>query len=709
MSKVNFADKYRPKTFAEVFGQKSAVACLSGLIKRGRIGRCLLVHGAIGSGKTTIIRIYAGGLNCDALEPDGSPCYRCETCASVGEGQIAGFHEYNVSRYGGDRKAIAEWVGQLNRDERHFRHRILFFDEAQALTKEACDTLLDHVERPADRVLFFFATTEAERIRPALRSRLFDLLIRPLPAADAITFLRKYAEAERIDCEPGALELLAGLRNGYPRDLLLGLERVHDPNSKRLTLAQIRAAFDVDQTEVLVAYFEALADGDLDRQTELAFGWQEKMADKIRWIQAFLVSLYHNNILHRRLVVDGVIEAIPESARIRILDSFCMRSKVFDHSGLEQLWHRLMDFWLVPDAGADETALGLRLTLFHRLVNASTDEAEIALLSEDWDAPSMEVESMMAMSAAPRGFGPPPVLSPGAGVAVDEPGFLTAGDVRQIVNCASFLVQEHGVRFNTAFEISPALLGVHDEESAVALVATFREDLAAQARAWGGELRASLTVLERDALGVVGRIVAHLDVPPALNSAEAGGIGRTEAWARAWARDQARSEDSAVRVEVATVGGRAALKFHWDKALALCAGLSTGVEAWDPATGKKRPLLDLLGVRPRDARPIMGHPIVEVPELLSDAAIVAACSYRLDPLSAFDDEAWDDVTTGWERDEFFERLATRTERVRELARLQQRFGDDAIRLRAEMDVVVSGWPADPRERRRRWRGWWTWA
>lgn len=707
MPEVHLADKYRPEKFRDVSGQESPVACLSGLIRRGQIGRNILPHGPTGSGKTSLVRIFARALNCDAPELDGSPCCRCATCTAEGDGQIAGFHEYNVSRYGGSRNAVADWAQQLNRDERQYRYRILFFDEAQALTREACDALLDHVERPADRVLFFFATTEVERLRPALRSRLFDLLIRPLPAASAVAFLRKHAEAERIDCEPGALELLAGLRNGFPRDLLLGLDRVREIGA-RLTVRQVRDAFDVDQTEVLVAYFEALADGDFDRQAELAFGWRETMADKIRWIQAFLVSLYHNNILRRRLVVDGVIESISEGARVRILDSFCMRLKVYDHPELEAFWQRLMNFWLVPDAGADETALGLRLTLFHRLVNDPSVEHELARLTQDWITPSAEAISAMSMSAAPRGFGPPPASPPGTRDEAMEPGFLTAGDVRRVINCASFLRQEHGLLFNVAFEISPGLLGEHDEEAAVASIRAFREELAAQAQVWGGEVRAWLTVIERDPFGVVGRVVAHLAAPPPTDPAYVDGLGRIEAWAAAWPRGCAPSGEGAVRVETAPAGSRPALKFHWDKVLALCAGLGRGVEAWDPAAGKPRPLLDLLGVRPRDARPITSHPLVEASELLSEAAIVSACSHRLDPLSAFDDWAWDEIATGWERDEFWERRATRDEREREreLARLQQMFDGDATQLRASLDMAVSDWPVDPHARRRRWRGWW---
>ncbi len=95
----------------------------------------------------------------------------------------------------------------------------------------------------------------------------------------------------------------------------------------------------MDQTEILVAYFCALADGDLARQTDLVFHLRESLPDKIRWIQAFPISLYHNNILHRRLIVDGVIEAIPKRAHADprpVLPS----PGLARHADLEPVWGR---------------------------------------------------------------------------------------------------------------------------------------------------------------------------------------------------------------------------------------------------------------------------------------------------------------------------------------------------------------------------------
>ena len=727
--RLNFADKYRPTTFEEVFGQESAVTCLSGLIERGHKGRSILLHGSVGSGKTTLARIYARALNCEAVDPKKSPCrepdpkknalrYECEPCRRSRLNPNEGFKEYNVSRYGGEKKFVASFVNAHYGPVREMRYRILFFDEAHALTKESCDLLLNQVETPEHPVLFFFATTEVEKIHRALRSRLFDLLVRPLPVVRAIKFLRDAAEKEKIEHEPGALELLAGLRNGFPRDLLLGLERVWDHRRPPLTVEQVRDAFDVDQTEVLVEYFEALAEGDIDRdrdrQAEIVFRWRERAVDRIRWIQAFLLHVYHNDILGRRLVIDGVIEAIPADVRAGIVRRFCRRLGVSDPIGLAPYWCRLMDFWPVPntatlETAADETALGLRLTLFHRLVNAgSVSEDEDVGERERWSGPTattVTTASTLRAAEASLGFGPPPVPRPGARVVADEAGFLTEADVRRIVNAASFLMQEHGVLFNAAFEIRPALLGDAEAEAPVATIAAFRDDLAARARDWGGDLCASITVLERDGSGVVGRIVAHLHAPSLLDSADPNGVGWIGSWVRAWLDRTGRLGGDAVVFALAPEGDRAALRFHWKRTLDLCAGLNEEVEAWDPALGEHRPLLELLGVKARDARPVLGHPLVDIPRPLSDAKIAEVCCDRLEPLSAYDDRAWDEIATGWELEEFDERRAARAERERRLAGVRQRLGADTPEACAEVERIVDTWPSDPRRRRRRWRGW----
>lgn len=364
MTPMNLAQKYRPATFEAVLGQSHPVRFLSGLIQHGQAARSLLLHGAIGSGKTSLVRIYAQALNCETPTAEGSPCRTCRFCR---EG--AGFHEYDTSGRGGERDAVLEWVAPLYRTPTEHRWTVLFLDEAQALEARAADALLKMVEEPEPRVAFCFATTEFAKIRPALRSRLISFEIKPLSAIDAIALIKKCAQHEGINYEPGALELLAGLRQGYARDLLTGLEQVRDPNGRPVTIARVREVFDIDHTERLLTYVHALAEGDPAAQNAAWLSWQEVAATKLGWLQALLTGLYYNDVLGQAITVDALIASILPAERAPILTTFRERLGVASAEGLAPYWRAMMSHWTVASLERDETALQLRVALFHYFVN----------------------------------------------------------------------------------------------------------------------------------------------------------------------------------------------------------------------------------------------------------------------------------------------------------------------------------------------------
>ena len=108
--------------------------------------------------------------------------------------------------------------------------RLIFFDEAHSIGRfrNGYDFLLKLVEEPPPGIVFCFATTEFDRISKALRSRLFQIEIRPLGLDLGITFLRDIANKEGIQYEDEALALLVGLGQGLPRDVLQALDQVRE-------------------------------------------------------------------------------------------------------------------------------------------------------------------------------------------------------------------------------------------------------------------------------------------------------------------------------------------------------------------------------------------------------------------------------------------------------------------------------------------------
>src|ERR1700680_388185 len=57
-------------------------------------------------------------------------------------------------------------------------------------------------------------------------------------------------------------------------------------------------------------YFMALAEGDFSRQTQVISAWNEDLREKVRLVQLFLLSLYYNNLLKTRLILDPMVDSI---------------------------------------------------------------------------------------------------------------------------------------------------------------------------------------------------------------------------------------------------------------------------------------------------------------------------------------------------------------------------------------------------------------
>ena len=224
--------RYRPIRFDDVIGQDASVKVLREFVKKGTgFHQSYVFCGFHGSGKTTMGRILARALLCDA-PVNGDPCDECDSCTSILErGSAECFTEFDAATNSGkdDIRAI---VDTLNYDTFSGKRRIYLMDEAHRLSKDALDALLkpmeDTVPGSEDKLLVcIFCTTEPERMRSTIFSRCAPAFVirrvTPERIADRLAYV---CEAEGITYDREALVLIAEATECHIRDGLKSLEGV---------------------------------------------------------------------------------------------------------------------------------------------------------------------------------------------------------------------------------------------------------------------------------------------------------------------------------------------------------------------------------------------------------------------------------------------------------------------------------------------------
>lgn len=210
--------KYRPKTFADVFGQKSITEALKNQIASGKIGHAYIFTGTRGTGKTTCAKIFARAVNC--LDPqDGEPCGVCANCRGLEEGSILDVVEIDAASNNG-----VDDIRDL-RDEAVYtptncKYKVYIVDEVHMLSTSAFNALLKIMEEPPSHVIFILATTEIHKVPATILSRCqrYDFgRIRPEIIEERLTIV---ANEENIPVTPEAKRLIARLADGALRDAL---------------------------------------------------------------------------------------------------------------------------------------------------------------------------------------------------------------------------------------------------------------------------------------------------------------------------------------------------------------------------------------------------------------------------------------------------------------------------------------------------------
>lgn len=252
--------KYRPQTFDEVVGQEAVVSILRKALDSKNISHAYLFAGPRGTGKTSVARILAKGLNCEK-GITSSPCGKCYMCQAITEGRAVDVIEIDAASNRGidDIREIRE---RVKHPPLEGRYKVYIIDEVHMLTKEAFNALLKTLEEPPEYVIFVLATTDPHKLPETILSRVQRFNFRKLSLSDSVKLLQRVCEGEGFEYDEEALVLIARYSDGAMRDALNLLEQVSLVGDGHISLDAVKKVIGSVSAEIVLEYFKALEASD---------------------------------------------------------------------------------------------------------------------------------------------------------------------------------------------------------------------------------------------------------------------------------------------------------------------------------------------------------------------------------------------------------------------------------------------------------------
>ena len=404
MSYQVLARKWRPRDFASMVGQSHVVRALANALDGDRVHHAFLFTGTRGVGKTTVARILAKCLNCDA-GVSSTPCGTCSACTEIDEGRFVDLIEVDAaSRSKVDE--TRELMDNVQFAPARGRYKVYLIDEVHMFSEKSFNALLKTLEEPPPHVKFLLATTDPQKLPITVLSRCLQFNLKRLPADAIAGHLARILEAEAIEHEPAALALLARAADGSMRDALSLLDQAIAFGGGRAIEAEVRAMIGSLDRHHVLSLLEGLAEGDPAELLARIEAMAGDVTDYAEALAELLSELQRLAVL--QAVPDAPVDDDESASERRALAERIPPADVqlFYQIGL----HARRDLPLAPDPrGGFEMAL-LRMLAFRPAGDSAVPAASAPSGPQSRSVPAAApAAAASAPAAEPAGEAPAPV------------------------------------------------------------------------------------------------------------------------------------------------------------------------------------------------------------------------------------------------------------------------------------------------------------
>jgi DNA polymerase-3 subunit gamma/tau len=406
MSYQVLARKWRPRVFEEIVGQPHVVTALVNALDSKRLHHAYLFTGTRGVGKTTLARILAKALNCEANGISSKPCGKCRACTEIDAGRFVDLLEVDAAT-----NTKVDEMRELLDSAQYMpaagRFKVYIIDEVHMLSRHAFNSMLKTLEEPPEHVKFILATTDPQRLPVTVLSRCLQFNLTPLAPALIAGHLKNVLKAEGIAFEEPALVQLAKAAAGSLRDSLSLLDQAIAHGGGKVSAAQVSQMLGSLGGDLLWPLLEKIVAADGKGTIEEA----QRIAQRSLSLDTALEDLAA--ILHRIALAQAGATPAEDDADAPRIEAMAARLD----AGRVQVMYQIAllgrrDLSLAPDEFAGFTMALLRMLSFAQTSTQPRAERSPAAIAKPVQQPTRAASPPVpeSVAAAPAFDGDWPAL-----------------------------------------------------------------------------------------------------------------------------------------------------------------------------------------------------------------------------------------------------------------------------------------------------------